>query len=285
MATKALTVNKLGEEIGAEITGFDLLRDLNEDTAAEINQVWADNAVLCFRDQQYLDPKDFLTLARVFGDVLPQQATGKEYSVPEVPEVGVLSNRQTDPVTGGKIMRGGSWHTDHSHVATPPRGTILHAIELPDKGGDTMFANCRAAYRDLPAALKTRMGERKAQHVYLSSRSPRKMPTLRENEQHLAEGVWHKLGRTHPPSGEKAIYLNPIRTERVEGLDEEEGFDLLDDLLRHATQQKYQYTHQWSLGDVLIWDNRCTLHAASFDYDQSQYRLMHRVMVAGEATY
>jgi taurine dioxygenase len=281
----SLDVRKLGDALGAEIVGFDLLRDLNEDTAAEINDAWAQNGVLCLRDQQTLSPKDFLTLARVFGDIQPQLATGKEFSVPEVPEVGVLSNRQTDPVSGDKIMRGGSWHTDHSHAETPPRGTILHALELPDKGGDTMFTNCRAAYRDLPESLKERIGERKAHHVYLSSRSPRKMPTLREHEKHLDEGAWHPLGRTHPPTGEKSVYLNPIRTERVEGLDVEEGFDLLDDLLKFATQQKFQYVHKWRQGDVIIWDNRCTLHAASFDYDQTQVRLMHRVMIAGEATY
>lgn len=281
----SLDVRKLGDALGAEIIGFDLLRDLNEDTATEINRAWAENCVLCFRDQQSLNPENFLTLARIFGDVQPQLATGKEYSVPEVPDVGVLSNRQTDPVSGTKMMRGGSWHTDHSHSATPPRGTILHALELPDKGGDTLFANCRAAYHDLPDDLKEYIGNRKAHHVYLSSRSPRKMPTLRDHEKYLDKGAWHPLARTHPVTNEKSIYLNPIRNESVEGLKTEEGFSLLDDLLIHATQEKYQYGHKWHLGDVIIWDNRSTLHAASFDYDQTQHRLMHRVMIAGEATY
>ncbi|HAT35226.1 MAG TPA: TauD/TfdA family dioxygenase [Rhodospirillaceae bacterium] len=281
----ALDVRKLGDTLGAEIIGFDLQRDLNEESAAEINEVWGQNGVLCFRDQQSLSPQDFVILARVFGDILPQLATGKEFSVPDVPDVGIISNRQTDPVTGDKVMRGGSWHTDHSHAETPPRGTILHALELPDTGGDTMFANCRAAYREMPADLKERTGDRKAHHVYLSSRSPRKMPTLRDHEKHIDKGAWHPLGRTHPPTGEKSIYLNPIRTESVEGLEEEDGFDLLDDLLKHATQEKYQYAHKWHPGDVIIWDNRCTLHAASFDYDQTQTRLMHRIMVAGEPSY
>ena len=102
---------------------------------------------------------------------------------------------------------------------------------------------------------------------------------------HLDKGAWHPLARTHPVTNEKSIYLNPIRNESVEGLKTEEGFSLLDDLLIHATQEKYQYGHKWHLGDVIIWDNRSTLHAASFDYDQTQHRLMHRVMIAGEATY
>lgn len=280
----ALLIQPLGGALGAEVVGFDLKRDLNADTIVAINQAWSDYVVLCFRDQ-HLTPQEFVTLARMFGEPVKQLVKHKEFSLPDAPEVGILSSDHRDAVTGKRVYQGGSWHSDHSHVPMPPRGTMLYALQIPEQGGDTCFTNQRAAYKALSEARKQAIAGLKAVHVYESKYTPRKMPTRTEEEKALSPGASHPLARTHPPSGEKAIYLNPIRTEAIEGMSEEKAQELLNELLDHSTQPQFQYAHKWRLHDVIIWDNRCSLHAATFDYDLSKERRMHRIMIQGEKTY
>jgi taurine dioxygenase len=279
-----LSIRPLGNALGAEVTGFDLKRDLNATTIEDINRAWAEYVVLCFRDQD-LSPGEFVRLARLFGEPVKQVVKQKEYSLQDFPEVGIVSSEQRDPMTGERIYRGGSWHTDHSHIAIPPRGTMLYALQIPPQGGDTRFTNQRAAYRALSDEMKDKIDDLRAVHVYLSKYSPRKMPTRTKEEEALSPGTSQPLVRHHPPTGEKAIYLNPIRTESIEGMPEAEAQDLLNTLLEHSTQPCFQYAHQWRLHDVVIWDNRCALHAATFDYDFSTERRMHRIMIEGEQPY
>ena len=280
----ALSIQPLGDVLGAEVIGFDLKRDLNAQTVEHINAAWAEHIVLCFRDQQ-LTPQEFVALARMFGEPVKQVVKQKEFSLPEAPEVGILSSEHRDAVTGKRVYRGGSWHTDHSHIEAPPRGTMLYALQIPETGGDTRFTNQRAAYRALPEATQRTIEDLKAVHVYESKYSPRKMPTRTQAEVEMSRGTSHPIARTHPPSGEKAIYLNPVRTEMIEGMPEDQAQTLLNELLEHSTQAQFQYAHKWHLHDVVIWDNRCSLHSATFDYDLAVERRMHRIMVEGEKTY
>lgn len=281
-----LDIRPLGTALGGEVVGFDLKHDLNAATAKAVNDAWGQYAVLCFRDQESLSPDEFVKLGKLFGDIQPQLATHDAYSVPGHPDVGTISSRHVDPQTGTKIKRGGSWHTDHSHAEEPPRGTMLHAIELPPSGGgETQFCDTRLAWDDLPDEMKTFLKDRKAHHVYLSSRAPRALPTLTEDEKHLEAGNWHPLARTHPLSGRIALYLNPMRIEHVEGMADDEAYALLDELLAHATQDKYQYHHVWKPGDVIIWDNRCTMHQATPIANPEELRFMHRIMIKGEGVY
>lgn len=280
----ALSIQPLGDALGAEVLGFELARDLTPETVEEINAAWADHIVLCFREQ-HLTPYEFVRLARMFGEPVKQVVKQKEFSLPEVPEIGIVSSEQRDSITGERVYRGGSWHTDHSHIPVPPRGTMLYGLQLPPTGGDTRFTNQRAAYRALPEATKQRLAGLRALHVYLSKYSPRKMPTRTQAEEAISPGASQPIVRTHPPTGEKAIYLNPIRTETIEGMDETEAQQLLHELLEHSTQPQFQYAHHWRLHDVVIWDNRCALHAATFDYDFAHERRMHRIMVEGETPY
>lgn len=279
-----LSIQPLGDALGAEVTGFDLRRDLTPDTVEAINQAWAQYVVLCFR-QQDLTPQEFVRLARTFGEPVKQVIKQREFSLPDVPEVGILSSEQRDAVSGKRLHRGGSWHTDHSHLQVPPRGTMLYALQIPDRGGDTRFTNQRAAYAALPEATKQALAGLRAVHVYESKFSPRKMPTRTADEVAMSPQASHPIARTHPPTAEKALYLNPIRTESIEGMPEDEAQRLLDELLAHSTQPQFQYAHKWRLHDVLIWDNRCALHAATFDYDLSRERYMHRIMIEGEEPY
>jgi taurine dioxygenase len=279
-----LSIRRLGEALGAEVIGFDLKRDLNTETVHDINAAWAEHIVLCFRDQD-LTPLEFVKLARMFGEPVKQVVKQKEFSLPDVPEVGLVSSEHRDSVSGERVYRGGSWHTDHSHITVPPRGTMLYAIQIPSQGGDTRFTNQRAAYRALPPETQCEIEGLRAVHVYESKHSPRKMPTRTATEEAISRGASQPIVRTHPPTGEKAIYLNPVRTETIEGMPEEQAQILLDKLLDHSTQPQFQYAHKWRLHDVVIWDNRCALHAATFDYDFAVERRMHRIMVEGELPY
>jgi len=139
------------------------------------------------------------------------------------------------------------------------------------------------AYEELPAAMRERIDGRRAIHVYQSRHSERKLMALSEaNRQRVPYAVLHPLVRTHPESGRKAIYLNPIRIEGIIGMEEREALTLLDELLTHATQPQYEYRHRWRRGDLVMWDNRCLLHKANGDYDMRQVRYLYRIMLKGD---
>ena len=159
---------------------------------------------------------------------------------------------------------------------------MLHAVTLPDRGGDTQFANMAAAYAALPPAIKDRIAGLMAIHVYQSSHSVRKLMDLSKvNKERVPNAVLHPIVRTHPENGRKSIYINPIRIEGIVGLDHKEALPLLDQLLEHATREEFQYRHEWRSGDLVMWDNRCLLHKANGDYDMNQVRYLYRVMLQG----
>ena len=160
---------------------------------------------------------------------------------------------------------------------------MLLAIQLPDTGGDTQYVNMQQAYADLPADMKARIGGLKGIHVYQSKHSERKLMALPpEALAKVPKAVEHPIVRTHPETGRKSLFLNPIRIEGIVGMPEGEALSLLDDLLAHAVQAKYQYRHRWRKGDLVLWDNRCLLHKANGDYDHSQVRYLYRVMLKGD---
>ena len=140
-----------------------------------------------------------------------------------------------------------------------------------------------SAYAGLSDSMKSRIANLKAEHVYQSSHSSRKLMALTDaSAKNGPDAVVHPLVRTHPVTGRKALYINPIRIEAIQGLSEPEMLSLMDELMEHATNEKYQYRHQWRLGDLVMWDNRCLLHKANGDYDMSQLRYLYRVMLKGD---
>ena len=271
-------VGYLSEHTGAEVRGIDLARPVDEATRVRLNEVFVERSVLVFRDQ-HLTPGQLLAAVQHFGEVFPQH--NSRFALPECPLVHYISNQDFFP-DGRRYIPGEGYHTDHSNAVCPPKATILHAVSLPDRGGDTQYVNMHLAYDGLPDAMKGRLAGAKAIHVYQSRYSERKLQSLPDTAK-IPDSVAHPLVRTHPESGRKALYLNPIRTEGIVGMDDAEGLSLLDDLLAHATQEKYQYRHRWQPGDVVMWDNRCLLHKANGDYDMSQLRYMYRVMLQGDA--
>jgi taurine dioxygenase len=160
---------------------------------------------------------------------------------------------------------------------------MLFPVSLPSRGGDTQYVNMHQAYDDLSAATEERIDGLEAVHVYLSKYSPRALRPLSENTaRQVPSPRIHPLVRTHPENGRKALYLNPVRIEGIVGMADEEALDLVAGLMTHATQQKYEYRHQWHYGDFVIWDNRSVIHKANPDYDMNERRYLYRLMLKGE---
>jgi taurine dioxygenase len=272
-----MSIKPLSNYVGAEVTGIDLSH-ISEEQRAQLNHAWIEHGVLVIRDQS-LSPTQFLDGARVFGDILEQQLS--RFSLPECPLVGTISSRDL-PIVDGKIhVRGENFHTDHSNLAAPPKGTMLHAVSLPDTGGDTQFVDVRAAFDELPAAIKQRIVKLRSTHIYESSNSPRKMAELTPEERAKMPVAVQPLVIRHPDSGRAALYLNTARMEGIEGLESNAAFELINELFEHATQIKYEYRHKWVKGDVVIWDNRSVMHQANADFDPSQLRYLYRIMLQG----
>ena len=273
------TIANLSEHTGAEVSGIDLRQRMDAATREHLNRTFVERSVLVFRDQQ-LSPHELLAAVRLFGEVFPQHNT--RFALPDCPEIHYISNQDSYP-DGRRYIPGEGWHTDHSNDARPAKATVLHALQLPDRGGDTQYANMAAAYDALPPVMQQRLEGLRAIHVYQSSHSARKLMTLNEQgRQRVPEAVLHPIVRTHPEGGRHAIYINPIRIEGILGLDHKEALPLLDDLLEHGTQPRFQYRHQWRQGDMVMWDNRCLLHKANGDYDMTQTRYLYRVMLKGD---
>src|SRR6266446_3031935 len=272
-------ITLLSSHTGAEVRGIDLRRPADKAVREHLNRALVDHSVLVIRDQNLSSP-DFLQAMQLFGDVFPQH--NPRFQVPECPMIHYISN-QNRFEDGRAYIPGEGYHTDHSNDPKPPKATALHAIKLPKSGGDTQFTNMYEAYAALPEKTKTQLDGLKARHVYQSKHSERKLMSLSEDKRKaIAEFVIHPLVRTHPESGRKALYINPIRIEEIVGMEDSEALPLLDELLRHSTQLKFEYRHKWRAGDVVIWDNRCLMHKANGDYPVDQVRYLYRLMLKGE---
>ncbi len=272
------SITPLSAHTGAEVRGLDLTRGIDNATRARLNRAFVEHSVLVIREQKF-SPPQMLDAVRLFGEVFEQH--NSRFALPECPLVHYISNKDFFP-DGRRYIPGEGYHTDHSNDAQPPKATVLHAVELPDIGGDTQFVNMHRAYETLPDATRARIDGLKAVHVYQSRHSARKLmgldPSRREQ---VPEAVIHPIVRTHPESGRRSLYINPIRIEGIVDMAEPEALSLLDELLAHATQIGHEYRHKWQPGDLTIWDNRCLLHKANGDYDMDQTRYLYRVMLRG----
>ena len=273
-----LAIRPLTPTIGAEVTGVDLSRPVDDTTRKALYDAWIEHAVLVIRDQK-LSPPQFADAARLFGDLMEQQV--KKFALPDYPEVGTISSRDL-PIVDGKLhVRGEQYHTDHSNFAEPPKATMLHAVALPSVGGDTQFVDVRRAFDELPAEKRNAIAKLRAPHVYESSKSPRKMAELSPEERAKIPQTVQPLVIRHPENGRSALYINTARMEGIEGMPADDAFKLIDELYQHATQSKFEYRHKWRAGDMVIWDNRSVMHQANADYDPAEYRYLYRIMLKG----
>jgi taurine dioxygenase len=273
------TLARLGEALGVAAKGLDLNRPLDGTTVGTLRRALLDHLVLCLRGQ-LLAPAAYLAAVGAFGRAITQVRVASRHT--DIAEIMILSSDDRDAMGDGRrLVVGAHWHSDDSYRAVPCSLTVLYGIEVPEIGGDTQFTNMYAAYDDLSPALRQRIAGLRAVHRYESSRKGARVMTLKVDEAEALPEVTHPLVRTHPEAGRKALYLNPNRMERIVGLERAESDQLLDALIAHAIAERYQYRHKWQQGDVLIWDNRCTMHKANGDYPAGARRIMHRIMVEG----
>jgi taurine dioxygenase len=270
------------DHTGAEVRGLDLSGPVPDGIRMALQNAFLRHHVLAIRGQT-LSPTQLVQAVSLFGEIFQQHNT--RFALPDCPQIHYLSNQDSFP-DGRRYIPGEGWHTDHSNDMRPPKATILHAVKLPSSGGDTQFANMAAAYEALDAATQLRLAPLIGIHVYQSSHSARQLMGLSEaNKERVPNAVLHPVVRTHPESGIKSIYINPIRIEGILGLDHKEALPLLVELLEHATQERFQYRHAWQPGDLVIWDNRCLLHKANGDYDMKETRYLYRVMLKGDVPH
>jgi len=276
----ASQVRKIGDALGAEISGVDLAQPLAAEGFAEIRQAWLDHLVIRLRDQRLSDPQ-LLAFSRLFGelDSPGPNPYGKPF-LPEHPEMNVISNIKSDGVPIGGLGDGEAiWHADMTYVETPPMAAILYALEVPPSGGDTYWANLYLAYETLPPKLQGAIEGRVAVHdaTYNSAGMLRK--GYRDiTDPREAPGARHPLVRVHPQTGRKCLFLGRRRNSYIVGLPLDESEALLDELWAHAAQPQFTFRQQWRAGDVLVWDNRCTMHRRDA-FDPGARRLMHRTQI------
>jgi taurine dioxygenase len=277
-----VTLRPLSNAIGAEIGGVDLTEALSDTDKAAVNAAFLEHHVLCVPGEA-LAPKDFRRFAEIFGEVQPQLYRNRFH--PDEPLVSVLKSVLTaEQAADPASVRVAGWHSDDSYFERPCKATMLQAIELPPKGGATRFCNLRAAYDALDDATKARLEGLTALHCYDTPRAAARAKARTEIEtEETAKPARHALVRTIPETGKKTLYLNYNRMDRIPELTRAESDALLDQLYGHIDQPRFHYHHAWRRGDILMWDNRCTMHAAVPDYEPGAMRLHHRILLRGDA--
>lgn len=285
----AITVTPLGNGIGAQVDGVNLCEPIHQDMAAQIVGAWMKHLVLRFRGQQGMSTQQLVDFSKLFGELdrapITTSKTGKPY-LAEFPQVTAISNILIDgkPI-GGLGAYEAEWHTDMSYNEETPSASILYAIELPPSGGDTWFCDMYAAYEQLPADLKQRIAGLKCVH----DASRNSAGVLRKGYKEVTDprqtvGAVHPIVRTHPVTTRKALFLGRRLNAYIPGLGLEESEALLDALWEHAVRPEATWVQQWRLGDVLIWDNRCTMHRRD-SFDAGSRRLLHRTQIRGDRPY
>lgn len=268
----------LSDALGIEVSGLDLSKPIAPAIAADLEAALIEHLVMVVRDQ-HLTPPELLKAIGMLGEIMPQHL--KALRMPEYPNIVVLDSRNTKVGGDGKFMPIGArdWHTDHAHQESPPNYTALYAVSLPSSGGDTSFANMQIAFEDLPAELRAKVAV-----MTVITKIDDRYSTAEDRANHQEPGR-HPLVRTHPVTGKKAIFFHPGMVARLDGMTAEASLAFLDSLLTQTIVPEITYRHKWRAGDLVITDNRSQMHVAHTDYDFAEGRMLHRVLVAGDAPY
>ena len=275
-----LTFNHLERGFGLETNDVDLSQPISALLFAEIEQTFYRGQVLVLRGQKLL-PQQLLDFAKRMGR--PEPHVIDQFHHPEHPEILVLSNVKNMGEPTGLADAGTYWHTDYSYLARPAKATLLYSIQVPAVGGNTLFANMRAAYDDLPDAMKRRIDSMVTLNIYgnrddLDEQSRTAASALNKDQWDKMAVVQHSLVRPHPATGQKALYAVSGTSMGIVGVPQDEAIDLLNELKAHATQPKYQLRLKYGVGDVVIWDNPSLLHSATLT-DAQYPRTLHRITV------
>jgi taurine dioxygenase len=277
---QGLNISELKPGFGAEIAGLDLAT-ASEGKLGAVVEVFNLHGAILLRDQK-LSPERLVDFIAHFNT--PEHHTQKQFTLPGYPHVFILSNKKVDGKPIGAHNDGVGWHTDYSYKAEPVMCTMLYAVEVPAEGSDTLLADLCAAYDALPPERQRQLDPLVLHHSYQYFMATREYGRMELSDQLKAENpdVFHPLIRVHPANGRRALWPSTGTVKEVVGMPNPEGVQLVEELVEFATQERFVYRHKWRVGDVLVWDNRCTLHTGTL-YDDTKYdRLMHRLWAKGD---
>lgn len=276
-----LQIRELKPGFGAEILGVDLAKS-DGDTLKSVVDVFNRHGAVLLRGQT-MAPADLLRYLSTFSE--PEEHTQKQFTLPGYPNIFVLSNKTVDGKPIGAHNDGVGWHTDYSYKAEPVMCTMLYAVEVPAEGSDTLLADLCAAYDALPDERRRKLDPLLLHHSYQYFMETRQYGRASLSPELKAENpdVFHPLIRVHPANGRRALWVSTGTVKGIVDMPDDEALPLIDELVEFCTQEAFVYRHKWQVGDVLVWDNRCTLHTGTL-YDDTRYdRLMHRLWAKGEA--
>ena len=276
-----IDVVSTGAVLGAEVRGIDL-RTLDDLQLAAIEAAWHAHQMLLFRGQS-LGDRDLIAFSRRFGDLdwAPVQENGRRF-VEGLPEIYIVSNVKVNGEAIGSLGAGeAAWHTDMSYLEMPPMASMLYAIEVPPVGGNTSFCSMYAVYEALPAELTGRIAGLRIKHdgTYNSGGFLRQGVTPSDDPR-TSPGAIHPLVCVHPDTGRRMLYLGRRRNAHIAGLDLAASEALLDELWGYVARPEFAVEHVWRVGDLVLWDNRCTMHRRD-PFDDSSRRVMHRTQIKG----
>ena len=258
----------LHPSLGAEVVGVDLSRPIDAPTRQALSHALADNLALVFRDQA-LTPAQYLAAASAFGSPMEQHYS--QHNMPDYPLIGLILHRNGQQPAE-------QWHTDHTNRERPPAATILYGVEIPAAGGGTSVANMRAAYVALPEDERRRLDGLTTFNSLDSGRTD----TRQEDRDKYGKPIQHPMIRTHPVHGSRAVYFHISKATHIDGMTPEASRAYMADLLARMIRPEVVYHHVWRKGDVLVIDNRATMHRAHGDYDRRQSRILWRIIVEGD---
>ena len=263
-----MNVTPLHRSIGAEVGGVDLSKPLDEPTRRALGTALADHLALVFRGQS-LTPPQYLAAASAFGPPMEQHYS--QHNMPDVPLIGLIWHRNGQQPAE-------RWHTDHTNRECPPAATMLYGVEIPKAGGGTSVANMRAAY----AALAEEERRRLDAMTTFNSLDADKTDTRPGDREKYGTPIEHPMVRTHPVHGSRAVYFHITKATHIGGMTPDASKAYMEDLLERMIQPDIVYHHVWRKGDVLVIDNRATMHRAHGDYDRAESRVLWRIIVEGD---
>ena len=278
-----LTVTPVSTVLGAEISGVDLRQPLSPEIVAGVRAALLRHKVVFFRDQD-ISHEDHVRFGRYFGDLEGHPVTSHVPGFPEILHIEAADGMKLREEIVPLVRVANKWHTDVTFRAAPSMGGVLRMRDMPPLGGDTLFADTAAIYRDLPQALKDKLSTLTAEHDILQSYGYRVDEAKRQELRAAYPPMVHPVIRTHPETGDKHLFVNKVFTTRILGLPEDEAKTLLADLLDRVKTPEYQVRFRWTPNAIVFWDNRATQHYAILDY-WPQERIVERVTIVGDAPY
>lgn len=275
----ALELRPLSHALGAEVGGLHITGDLTDDEVSAIRGAWNAHHILLFRNIDW-SPAQHVAFSRRFGDLDTHDATPFD-RLDGFPEILEITNKWKNGKPSETSNTGRNWHSDYAYTSRPSAASMLYCVERPPVGGDTMFCNMVRAFEDLSPKMQEIVGDLHA--VYDFSLVGRQSSEKTMKLHNLNPPVAHPAVRTHPDSGLKALYVSE-RTSQFHGMHGAESRPIIDYLCAHATRDENVYRHRWAVGDLILWDNRTTMHKALSDFDQTQPRRMLRTTLKGEVS-